>query len=443
MARPLRGPPVHLTQERFAMRSLLFALIPFVAIACSKDKPSPTSPASKVIATADAPTAPINLRIEALTDTSAKVAWDAVEGATDYDLNYRTLSGRWTNWPIRGARRAYATIYRLEPETEYRWAVRAENSDGPSRWVFGDNFTTLSTSSSIDTLETFDIELIFANSVPQIDRETFRRAANHIEQIILNDLPDVVLPSTYHTAPLVYKGRQVDDLLILVRSKPERPGVRFGVEAYAESLHERFGRVTYGENSHQILRDDFRDSYQYATQEELIEQQMYEVFVHEILHLLGIGISKEWFEQIRHRNTWVNPPPQHKFYTFYQFNFFYTGTQALAGFAQIKRSLRVHDRFARDVLYHGDYIPVNDDRHHWLPIPETNLDILTGTRHRDENGHLVPHYVSPITRGALRDIGYQVAEVDSIRINATKLVLPVAGKRQANNRVFTCTTGMF
>lgn len=73
----------------------------------------------------------------------AKVAWDAVEGATDYDLNYnKTLSGRWTNWPIRGARRAYTTVYGLEPDTEYRWAVRAENRDGASDWVFGENFTT-------------------------------------------------------------------------------------------------------------------------------------------------------------------------------------------------------------------------------------------------------------------------------------------------------------
>lgn len=30
-----------------------------------------------------------------------------------------------------------------EPNTEYRWAVRAENRDGPSAWVSGEHFTTL------------------------------------------------------------------------------------------------------------------------------------------------------------------------------------------------------------------------------------------------------------------------------------------------------------
>ena len=89
-----------------------------------------------------APTAPTNLRVEAVTDSSGRVLWDAVEGATDYDVNYKpAVGGRWTNEPHRGVRLSN-TIDDLEPSTEYRWAVRAENSDGRSEWVFGPNFTT-------------------------------------------------------------------------------------------------------------------------------------------------------------------------------------------------------------------------------------------------------------------------------------------------------------
>ena len=102
-----------------------------------------TRPSGKAQATLEAPPAPTNLRFEAVTDSSCTVRWDAAEGATDYDVNYkRAVGGTWTNEPHKGTR-LYTTIYDLEPNTEYRWAARAENSDGPSDWVFGPNFTTL------------------------------------------------------------------------------------------------------------------------------------------------------------------------------------------------------------------------------------------------------------------------------------------------------------
>ena len=101
------------------------------------------APAGKAVATLAAPAAPTNLRVEAVTDSSCRVRWDAAEGATDYDVNYKpAVGGKWTNEPHKGIR-LYNTIYDLEPNTEYRWAARAENKDGASAWVFGPNFTTL------------------------------------------------------------------------------------------------------------------------------------------------------------------------------------------------------------------------------------------------------------------------------------------------------------
>ena len=100
-------------------------------------------PSGKAQATLDAPAAPTNLRFEAVTDSSCRVRWDAAAGATDYDVSYkRAVGGKWTNEPHTGIR-LYNTIYDLEPSTEYRWAARAENSDGASEWVFGPNFTTV------------------------------------------------------------------------------------------------------------------------------------------------------------------------------------------------------------------------------------------------------------------------------------------------------------
>ena len=100
-------------------------------------------PSGKAQATLEAPPPPTNLRFEAVTDSSCRVRWDAADGATDYDVNYKpAVGGKWTNEPHKGVR-LYNTIYDLEPGTEYRWAARAENRDGRSAWVFGPNFTTL------------------------------------------------------------------------------------------------------------------------------------------------------------------------------------------------------------------------------------------------------------------------------------------------------------
>ena len=101
------------------------------------DEEEGPGPSGKAQAALEAPPAPTNLRFEALTDSSCRVRWDAAEGATDYDVNYKpAVGGKWTNEPHRGIR-LYNTIDDLEPGTEYRWAVRAENGDGRSEWVFG------------------------------------------------------------------------------------------------------------------------------------------------------------------------------------------------------------------------------------------------------------------------------------------------------------------
>ena len=107
------------------------------------DEEEGPGPSGKAQAALEAPPAPTNLRFEAVTDSSCRVRWDAAAGATDYDVNYKpAVGGKWTNKPHRGIR-LYNTINDLEPDTEYRWAVRAENRDGASEWVFGPNFTTL------------------------------------------------------------------------------------------------------------------------------------------------------------------------------------------------------------------------------------------------------------------------------------------------------------
>ena len=142
----------------FGLLSLSVALL-----SCSKDRPAPVAPAGKALASLAAPAVPTNLRFDAPTDSSCTVRWDASDGATDYDVNYKpAVGGRWTNEPHRGTR-LYNTIHGLQPNTEYRWAVRAENSDGTSAWVFGSNFTTRS---SVTTQSSEDDSLNNAPAAP-------------------------------------------------------------------------------------------------------------------------------------------------------------------------------------------------------------------------------------------------------------------------------------
>ena len=124
------------------MRCIVLLAIVLASLSCSKDRPVPVAPAGKSSASLAAPGAPTNLRFDAPTDSSCTVRWDASAGATDYYVNYRPASGgRWTNEPHTGVR-LYNTIHDLQPNTAYRWAVRAENGDGTSEWAFGPHFTT-------------------------------------------------------------------------------------------------------------------------------------------------------------------------------------------------------------------------------------------------------------------------------------------------------------
>ena len=190
-------------------------------------------PSGKAQATLDAPAAPTNLRFEAVTDSSCRVRWDAAEGATDYDVNYkRAVSGKWTNEPHKGVR-LYNTIYDLAPNTEYRWAARAENGDGPSEWVFGPNFTTLpeedeTPEEEADETLTISSDMVtlppptwvFAGDVPADDQTVLREEMEYSRAYFRNrfgvEATDftVLVGSDYEALAPVYRdivGRDLSD----------------------------------------------------------------------------------------------------------------------------------------------------------------------------------------------------------------------------------------
>ena len=86
----------------------------------------------------EAPATPLGPTVTPVSSTSLQVSWEEPDNAgppiTDYDYQYREVSGSWTevtNTTITGTT---VTIERLSASTSYDVAVRAKNAEGASDW---------------------------------------------------------------------------------------------------------------------------------------------------------------------------------------------------------------------------------------------------------------------------------------------------------------------
>ena len=281
---------------------VVLPLLLSLLIACSKDKPAPVGPAGKITHSLDAPGEPTNLRCEVLSDSSARVSWDAVDGATDYDINYRTLLGPWTNEPHKGTR-LYNTIYDLEAGQEYRWAVRAENKDGASAWVFAEeNFFTPEDND-------FDIQIIFPSpgDFTQEEKDDFIAAAQKWENVIARDMPSFEVPHDIEyivePSPLnesgqttyieLNQGEIIDDLRIYILNgktsyDPWWGYAKAGASYFAlnpETNLVSIGVITYVSDENYFIEDDWLS---------IAPTIFFPTAVHEIGHVLGIGLGPQW-----------------------------------------------------------------------------------------------------------------------------------------------------
>ena len=366
-------------------------------ISCSRPTTS-TGPAGKTISTQNAPTDPTNLRVETITDTSVQIAWDRSLGATDYDINYKkVLGGRWTNWPHRGTR-LRAIITGLETNTEYRWAVRAENRDKASSWVFGENFTTLEDDS-------FDIELVFLDDFPLWEREQIKKAAEVWEKHLLDTLPSgqVYNHTSYcgeHTIPI---GEQfVDDMTIYVsfldeknyavglasilafREKEQLPAIGC-IELFLHRKYVEMGRME-------------PDQVEGPRHEQMTQY----VAAHEIGHVLGIGLAQDWYD-------FVQEGEKHPYFD---------GATAIEKYNRLPRFVeydwnslpgpmglptKALTKQPGGILFKGDKVPLARERIHW---GETIGNEIMGNA--PANNIDINLKVSEISLGALEDLGYKV-----------------------------------
>ncbi len=325
LSRERRGQTIQ--PRKCSMFRLTLLSLSVLILACSREAPptGPADPAGKANQYQQPPSAPTNLRAVVLSDTSASVSWQAVRDATDYDLAYKPVGGGWAIWPHIGAEESHNTITSLQPETEYHWAVRAENNHGASSWIRGDNFTTLVTGDVVpltpidadttalalidSTATAFNIELVFLSPIPEEKRQWIADVARRWEYFFF-DVPDHKF--LYDTPITLYGGRSItiragesiDDIRIYVRTgfDLDHPGIEGG--------HSNGGCqvLLFRDNAYTplvaeiILNDQLLDEDVFKTarfpahqKKKLRENWNWRgTFHHELGHAFGIGTSPAW-----------------------------------------------------------------------------------------------------------------------------------------------------
>ena len=249
----------------------------------------------------------------------------------------------------------------------------------------------------------FNIELVFLDEFPAFEEEVIKRAANYWEER-LGDIPEFVFDEPHETGCYASEHRvqyeredSIDDLTIFIAFLPRDDIAtgRGGGLIYRDSGLPAVGCVTmkpriWDENYHPFLGGPLHEFWVYNTT------------VHEIGHVLGIGIGPNWYAIETIENNQLHFP----------------GPNAIEKFNQLPRFVRhdptspkgLFDYHTKAIveqpggtLYTGHKVPLTSDGGHWG-------EPLGGELMADAPGHWVDSFpkLSTVTLGALADMGYPV-----------------------------------
>lgn len=128
---------------------------------CSETEYSEWSPFN--VFSTDACNAPSGLTAQNITGTSATLSWNAVPGATSYQLRGRNVGAAgYLVFNVTGGATSLNTGNQLMPNTDYEWSVRAYcnvQKTAVSAWHPNETFTTPAPALLAGNLETLELEL--------------------------------------------------------------------------------------------------------------------------------------------------------------------------------------------------------------------------------------------------------------------------------------------
>ena len=138
--------------------------------------------------------------------------------------------------------------------------------------------------------DAFRIEVVFGRGFPEPQREEVLKAAERLMEVVTGDLPDVPFSGYLHCSAIQSPGPRlvgtVDDVLVQVymdyRDRSERPNSVAG--AWPCGIREESGLAFYGGT---VFNLSWFEKYPEALLWD-------DVAVHEMVHILGMGIGTPW-----------------------------------------------------------------------------------------------------------------------------------------------------
>lgn len=410
------------------MLRVLIALNICLFLGCSSDQPSPVGPAGKV--SAGSFPAPTNLRVEAITDTSARLIWARVVGADDYDLFIKASAAR--KWGIvsHNGPDTSTVVSGLIPNTQYIWTIKADSAGQSSDWAVNNHFSTLaSTSTAMDHTPTATPEPIeapddnpyitvdFDGTLSELEQKIVLAAVADWERIVVQGHPSGLRITLSTNAQMWVVGQLGFARNNTVQIANDRA---FTTDCFI-GLLPTSDYLIHPENGLQSEED--RDAlFKY-------------VVAHEIGHCLGIGAGREWHNQIEYIPGW-------------RWSDTYTVLEVLDNGVERVRYHRVEEpsspcftgenarrefmRLAENQWGDYPYVPLNWDRsngsdpaHADSPILRQSVMSAGGLLYGSANQIVV----STIDAAFLKDIGYKVNTSKAAEIRLT------AGYRDINTRL--------
>ena len=358
---------------------LCFVLSLLVFLSCSKDRP-PTAPASKA-----------NCLI-----------------CGSLELPHET------NPDVSTAQDTTSTTEQDTTSTDARSQVEEE----PEEVSVADSLALL------DDSLAFNIELVFEDGFPEWEK-TLIQDAKHYWEKQLSDVPDYTLKQTINVSTSdIPAGTVVDDLLIYVSTRARYgEGHNWGT---AYLFREDSGLPVVGEIQLVLKRWAYEDGRMDFTDPAMSQEggpyhEYTQSFtaLHEIGHVLGIGVGKNWYNLLQEGDLYP----------------YFAGERAIEAYNALPRLVRVdyHQKnikprggislniFGYDkpivsnqpsgILYRGDKVPVHGGNFggggHWGAT--TGQELMSyGTSRTPYHAYIYSYGLSTITLGALEDMGYPV-----------------------------------